>query len=207
MSRVTIPVREWRGGKKMHRYLTAPAVCLILSGVLVCPVANSQTNKTFPTDDEITLVVTQTERALSDYEASVKLEAKLANQAADVENDKRVIKGMTVMVKALREHPQRFNSPVGFEFVLLLDDASRNAALCNADAIQKGMKVTIEGDRSAGQNYLQLAQACTGASNLLYNVSETAGALYQRYVNGEESLAIDAVNTMNQCVAKLKQSK
>ena len=107
----------------MHRYLTAPAVCLILSGVLVCPVANSQTNKTFPTDDEITLVVTQTERALSDYEASVKLEAKLAGQASDIENDKRVINGLTVMIKALHEHPQRFNSAVGFEFVLLLDDA------------------------------------------------------------------------------------
>jgi hypothetical protein len=191
----------------MHRYLTALAVWLILSGVLVCPVANSQINKTFPTDDEITLVVTQTERALSDYEASVKLEAKLANQAADVENDKRVIKGMTVMVKALREHPQRFNSPVGFEFVLLLDDATRNAALCNADAIQKGMKVTIERDTSAGRDYLQLAQACTSTSNLLYNVAETAGALYQCYVNGEERLAIDAVDTMNKCVAKLKQTK
>ena len=191
----------------MPRCFTAPVAFLILSCLLVCPVAHSQVNKTFPTDDEITLVVTQTERALSDYEASVKMEEKLAGGAADVENDKRVIKGMTVMVKALRDRPQGFNSPVGFEFVLLLDDASRNAALCNADAIQKGTKVTIEGDASAGRNYLQLGQACTGASNLLYNVSEPAGALYQRYVNGEESLAIDAVNTMNQCVAKLKQTK
>lgn len=191
----------------MPRRFTAPVAFLILSCLLVCPVAHSQVNKTFPTDDEITLVVTQAERALSDYKTSVSLEAKLANQADDIANDKRVIDGLTVMIKAMREHPQRFNSPAGFEFVLLLDDASRNAALCNADAIQKGVKATIGGDSAAGQNYLQLAQACTGASNLLYNVSETAGALYQRYVNGEESLAIDAVNTMNQCVAKLKQTK
>lgn len=187
----------------MGRYFTALAVCLIL----VCPASKSQTNKTFPTDDEITLVVTQTQRALSDYKASVSLEAKLADQADDVANDKRVIDGLTVMINALQEHPQRFNSPVGFEFVLLLDDASRNAALCNADAIQKGMKVTLAGDAPAGQSYLQLAQACTGASNLLYNVSENAGALYQRYVNGEEGLAIDAVNTMEKCVEKLKQTQ
>jgi hypothetical protein len=187
----------------MGRHFPALAVCLIL----LCPVVNSQTNKTFPTDDEITLVVTQTERALSDYETSVSLEAKLADKENDIANDKRVIHGLTVMVKALHEHPQGFNSPVGFEFVLLLDDASRNAALCNADAIQKGIKVTLAGDASGGGNYLQLAQACTGASNLLYNVSENAGALYQRYVNGEESLAIDAVNTMNKCVEKLKQTK
>jgi len=185
----------------MGRYFTGLAVCLIM----VCPVANSQTNKTFPTEEEIALVVTQTERALSDYKTSVSLAAKLADQADDIANDKRVIEGLTVMIKAMREHPQRFNSPVGFEFVLLLDDASRNAALCNADAIQKGMRVTLAGNSAAGQSYLQLAQACTGTSNLLYNVSENAGALYQRYVNGEESLAIDAVNTMEKCVEKLKQ--
>src|ERR1700722_4607047 len=187
----------------MGRHFAAILVCLSL----VCPVVNSQTNKTFPTDDEITLVVTQTERALSDYESSVSLEAKLADKADDIANDKRVIAGLTLMIKALHVHPQGFNSPAGFEFILLLDDASRNAALCNADAIQKGMKVTLAGDATAGGNYLQLAQACTAASNLLYNVSENAGALYQRYVNGEESLAIDAVNTMEKCVEKLKQTK
>jgi hypothetical protein len=187
----------------MARHFPALAVFLIL----ICPVANSQINKTFPTEDEITLVVTQTERALSDYEASVSLEAKLADKADDIANDKRVIHGLTVMIKALREHPQKFNSSVGFELVLLLDDASRNAALCNADAIQMGMKVTLAGDATAGGNYLQLAQACTASSNLLYNVSENAGALYKRYVNGEENLAIDAVNTMEKCVEKLKQTK
>lgn len=73
----------------MGRHFPALAVCLIL----FCPVVNSQTNKTFPTDDEITLVVTQTERALSDYEASVSLEAKLADKEDDIANDKRVIQG------------------------------------------------------------------------------------------------------------------
>ena len=118
-----------------------------------------------------------------------------------------MIHGLTVMSKAIKEQPQKFNTAAGFEFVLLLDDASRNAALCNADAIQKGIKVTMEGNTAAAQNYLQLAQACTGASNLLYMVAENAGALYQRYVSGEESLAIEAVGTMNRCVEQLKQKK
>jgi hypothetical protein len=187
------------------RFLSVASLFLAIA--LACSAASAQADKTFPTDDEIALVVTQTERALSDYDTTVKLEEKLSGQSADTANDKRVTNGLTVMIKALREHPQRFNSPVGFEFVLLLDDASRNAALCNTDAIQKGIKATLAGDASAGRDYLQLGQECSSVSNLLYTISENAGALYQRYVNGEEGLAIDAVNTMNQCVAKLKQTK
>jgi hypothetical protein len=191
----------------MPKCLVALAGSLLTLSFLMCPTTSAQTNKKFPTDDEIILVITQTERALSDYEASVAVEERLGGKEADVSNDKRVIHGLTVMSKAIKEQPQKFNAAAGFEFVLLLDDASRNAALCNADAIQKGIKVTMEGNTGAAQEYLQLAQSCTSASNLLYMVAENAGALYQRYVSGEESLAIEAVGTMNRCVEQLKQKK
>jgi hypothetical protein len=191
----------------MGRYFPALVTCLVLSCTVFYGGTSAQTNKTFPSDDEITLVVTQTERALSDYEASVNREEKLMGTTADVDNDKRVIHGLTVMSKGIGAQPQRFNSPFGFEFVLLLDDASRNAALCNTYAIQKGINATVTGDSNAGHEYLQLAQLCSDVSSLLYTVSENAGALYQRYVNGEESLTIDAVKTMNECVAKLKRAK
>ena len=186
---------------RYHFFLIVACLLVTFGGR---PVAKAQTDKTFPTNDEVTLVITQTQRALSDYEASVAVEEKLGGKDADVSNDKRVIHGLTVMAKAMTEQPQKFNTAAGFEFVLLLDDASRNAALCNADAIQKGIKVTMEGNMAAAQNYLQLAQSCTAASNLLYMVAENAGALYQRYVSGEEKLAIDAVSTMNKCVEQLK---
>ena len=149
--------------------------------------------------------MTQTERALSDYTATVKIEEKLSGNPTDVENDKRVLDGLTTMSKAMNAQPQKFNSPIGFEFVLLLDDASRNAAVCNADAIQKGIKTTMAGDKQGAQDYLQLAQSCTSVSSLLYTISENAGALYQRYVSGEASLATDAFNTMNKCLDTLKQ--
>jgi hypothetical protein len=191
----------------MLRPFAVAVVTLLLASPFVNSATRPQANKAFPSDEEIVLVVTQTERALSDYEASVAAEEKLGGKEADVSNDKRVIHGLSVMSKAIRAQPQKFNAAVGFEFVLLLDDASRNAALCNADAIQKGIKVTMEGNTAAAQEYLQLAQSCTGTSNLLYMVAENAGALYQRYVSGEESLAIEAVATMNKCVEQLKQKK
>ena len=189
----------------MRYYFSLATATFLLGSALLCPAAYCQTDKTFPTDDEIRLVMTQTERALSDYTASVKAEEKLAGNPNDVENDKHVIDGLTIMSKGMSAQPQKFNSPFGFEFVLLLDDASRNAALCDTDAIQKGIKATVGGDSDSGHEYLQLAQACTNVSSLLYTISENAGALYQRYVNGEENLATEAFDTMNKCVTQLKE--
>ena len=183
--------------------------CLIAIVVLglLCSAAQSQESKAFPTDDEIRLVVTQTDRALVDYIATAKQEQHLLESTTDAENDKRVIDGLTAMSKGFEAKPQAFNSRFGLEFVLLLDDASRNAALCNADAITKGIKATVAGETQAAQDYLQLAQSCTSVSNLLYTISENAAALYQRYVNGEEDLAQQAFDEMNKCRGILKQQK
>ena len=98
--------------------------------LLCCPTAQSQASKNFPTDDEIRLLVTQTDRALADYSAASKQYQGLEETEADAANDKRVIGGLTTMAKGFDAKPQAFNSRFGFEFVLLLDDASRNASLC-----------------------------------------------------------------------------
>ena len=156
---------------------------------------------------KIKLVIVQTDRALVDYVASVKEEQRLSEGAEETENDKQVIDGLTAMSKVFGARPQKFNSRFGFELILLLDDASRNAALCNADAISKGVKATMAGESRAAQDYLQLAQSCTSVSNLLYTISENAAALYQRYVSGAEDLAQQAVEQMDKCMATLKQQK
>jgi hypothetical protein len=191
-----------KSGSSVALIATCALACL-----LACPAAVGQTDKTFPTDDEIKLVIAQAKRALSDYVVSVRLEEKLAGKTDDVDNDHRVIDGLTAMSSGIETHPQSFNSPAGFEFILLLDDASRNAALCNGGAIQKGVKAIADGENSTKEEYLQLAQSCTSASNLLYMVSENAAALYQRYANGEQDLAQQAFDSMNKCLSILKQQK
>jgi hypothetical protein len=189
------------------RSLRILATIASLVAVSFCPSARPQENKAFPTNGEISLVVTQTTRALSDYEASVKLEEKLGAKDADLANDRRVIHGLKVMVDSVGVQPQKFNSWIGFTLVTLLDDASRNAALCNADAIQKGLKLTLVGDVNTAQEFLQLAQACTSVSNLLYTISENTTALYERYIRGEQGLAVEAVDAMNKCIDTLKAQK
>jgi hypothetical protein len=179
----------------------------VLAIALLCPSAHSQESKTFPTDDEIKLVVTQTERALVDYASTIQQEEKVSGKRIDVETDKRLTDALTTATKVFGVTPRAFNSPVGFEFVMMLDDASRNAALCNAGAMSEGLKATLAGQTQAGEDYLRLAQACTSVSTLLYTVSENAAALYQRYVNGEQDLAQQTSEEMTKCVAVLKQQK
>lgn len=53
------------------------ASTLVVPTVGFALVANAQTEKTFPTDAEINLVLTQTERAIQQYKPLIDLEAKL----------------------------------------------------------------------------------------------------------------------------------
>jgi hypothetical protein len=142
-----------------------------------------------------------------DYASTIQQEEKVSGTRIDVETDKRLMDALTTATKVFEVKPRAFNSPVGFEFVMMLDDASRNAALCNAGAISEGLKATIAGQMRASEDYLRLAQSCTSVSTLLYTVSESAAALYQRYLDGEQDLAQKAVDEMNKCSGMLKQQK
>jgi hypothetical protein len=183
------------------------SLSVLLAIILLCPRGQCQESKPSPSDDEIKLVMTQTDRALAEYAATVERERKLYGDRADVKNDQDVIDGLTTFSKGMSAQPQRFNSPFGFEVVLLLDDASRNAALCNAGAISEGVKATIAKQTEAAEDYLRLAQECTSVSSLLYTVSENAAALYRRYVNSEQEVAQKAFDEMNKCIGILKQQK
>ena len=68
-------------------------------------------------------------------------------------------------------------------------------------------KLTLVGDVNTAQEFLQLAQACTSVSNLLYTISENTTALYERYIRGEQGLAVEAVDAMNKCIDTLKAQK
>ena len=177
-----------------------------LASILICPIAKCQ-KESFPENDEITLVMTQTERALVGYRAAVDLQGKLMKAEAGVEDDKKLIEGLTALSKAIGEHPQKFNSQAGYEIVLLLDDASRNAALCTTEALKRSIGATVSHDSAEAESYLLLSQNCTAVSDSFYTVSENASALYRRYVKGEETLAQDAFNTAMKCNEALTKTK
>lgn len=195
-----------------HQRIHMKAIRLVwccLFGMLLCPSGNCQEeeiDKSFPKNEEIRLLVTQTDRAVTQYEKTIDLEATLLGGDKAVANDRRIILGLKTFVTALTKTPQKFNGPETFQLILMLDDASRNASLCYGESIQQGLNAVMSHTATSAEQYLILAQSCSGVSNSFYSVSENATALYQRYVNWLSDTADQAVKTMNDCVETLKKT-
>jgi hypothetical protein len=170
--------------------------------------ANAQTEKTFPTNDEITLVLTQTQRAIQQYKPLIdQEEAQLGNSATDaVAHDRDVVNSLEMAVKAFKGKPQGFNGPLGFLFFEWLDDADRNAVLCGSGASGQAALQMMAGNKNKAESLLHLAQGCNDVSTLIYTVSENAGSLYQRYVEAEQQLAVQATEVAEKCTDILKKN-
>ena len=188
----------------LFRY--APALALLTISFAV--VANAQTEKPFPTDDEINLVLTQTERAIQQYKPLIdQEEIQMGKSYAEaVANDRKVVNGLETAVKAFKAKPQGFNGPLGFAFFEWLDDASRNAVLCGSGAASQSTLSVIAGNVDQTEALVHLSHSCLDASTLIYTVSENAGALYQRYVEAVGQLAVQGAEVAQKCTDILKKS-
>src|SRR5450631_4433393 len=115
--------------------------------VAIAPFGRAQ-DTTFPTDDEVRLLVTQTERALSQYKPLLDEEAVQLGKAGEdaVAKDRDVVHGLELAIKALKINPQGFNGPGGFTFFEWLDDASRNALLCSSTSMNSLGEQVVAGN-------------------------------------------------------------
>jgi len=184
------------------------ASTLVVLAVGFAVVANAQAEKTFPTDAEINLVLTQTERAIQQYKPLIDIEAAhLGKDDADtIAHDRQVVSGLEMAIKAFKGKPQGFNGPLGFAFFEWLDDASRNAALCAGGSSNQAMSQMMAANKDGAESLLHLAQSCADVSTLIYTVSENAGSLYQRYVAAEQELAEQATEVAQKCTDILKKN-
>jgi len=190
----------------MSQLLYIPVLALM--GVSFAASASAQNEKTFPTDDEINLVLTQTERAIQQYKPLIdQEETQMGKSGAEAPaKDREVVNSLEMAVKAFRRKPSAFNGPLGFAFFEWLDDASRNALLCaNFASTQVAVQV-MDGNTGKANSLLHLAQSCSDVSTLIYTVSENAGSLYERYAKAEEQLAVDGVETAGKCADVLKKN-
>lgn len=159
----------------------------------------------FPSNTEINLLVTQASRAIDQYKVVVdQAEALLGKDA--FEQDRMLFAHWTQMRKVLKENPQAFNSSVGFEAVLDLDDASRNAALCAHGAATRALKDIANGTVQQTSLILNLSQSCTDASTLLYTVSENASSLYKKFLAWQRDATGKAMEVVQKCQDVLKET-
>jgi hypothetical protein len=182
-------------------------VLFVLTAFSIPANGQDKGNVNFPTDDEIRLVLTQADRAIGQYKPLLDQEANMLGKegAEAVAKDREVVAGIEMAIKAFGKNPQGFNGPLGFSFFEWLDDASRNAVLCSANAMGKAFESLLDGNKDQAESALHLSHNCTDASTLLYTVSESAGALYTRYAEGEEKVAEEGLRVAEECTAALKQ--
>jgi hypothetical protein len=161
----------------------------------------------FATDDEIRLVLTQADRAIQQYKPALDMEEKMYGKKGEdaVAKDREVVRGIETAIKAFGKNPQAFNGPLGFSFFEWLDDADRNALLCASSALTEASVNMLAGDQVKAEMEISLSQSCMAVSTLFYTVSENAGALYTRYVEGEQKVAQEGARVAQKCAEILKQ--
>jgi hypothetical protein len=183
---------------------------------ILCAVTSARAQKhdakydtNFPTDDEIRLVLTQAERAIGEYKPLLDMEQKMLGKAGAeaVAKDRETVHGIDVAIIAFKKNPQGFNGPLGFTFFEWLDDACRNALLSSESAMNSATEGLMDGDKHKAQANMELAKDLANVSTVLYTVSENAGALYARYVDGEDKLAQVGLKATTDCVDILKKGK
>jgi hypothetical protein len=72
--------------------------------------------------------------------------------------------------------------------------------------LPKAVSLLLDGKTAKARSLAQLSQSCMDMSSLIYTVGENAGALYARFVAGEEAVAKQAFDTMQECTDILKKS-
>jgi hypothetical protein len=183
--------------------------CIFLFLLTSCTLTRAQDKANFPTSDEINLMLTQADRAVQQYkpliDAHERLLGKKAQEAAT--KDRELVQSLEIAIKAFRKNPQGFNGPLGFAFFEWIDDADRNALLCASGATNDATVYLIDGKVDQASELIHLAQSCSDAATLIYTVSENTGALYTRYVGGEEKLAQEGAKVAQECTNVLKSIK
>lgn len=174
----------------------------------LCVASHAQDREaSFPTDEEIKLVLTQADRAIQEYKPLLDTEEKMLGKKGEnaVAKDREVVRGIETAIKAFGKNPQAFNGYLGFSFFEWLDDADRNALLWASGAANEATVNMLAGDKGKAETELSLSQRCLAVATLFYTVSENAGALYTGFVQNEVKIAEEGAEVAQKCVEVLKQ--
>jgi len=187
------------------RLLNNAIVVALLTGLAAAAGHAQDKGTPFPSDSDINLAVLQADSAMDQYRAAAAREETVigATGADAVARDKQLVGSWNFTVKGLQVTPQTFNGELGLEVVLMLDDASRNMALCSGAALaneaKSGPASGAEKGESAAGGRVELARSCNEASAHLHTVSQSVATLYRQYVEAEHQQAAKASEKTDLC--------
>lgn len=181
----------------------------VLCAALMSPVlieAHQRNAPAAPTKEEVELLLTQAERGMDQYATLVQQADKLLAGTPDAElgADKQLVGYWKQLDKIFRDNPDKFDSRAGFDLLVMIDDASRNAALIGTSAAKQTSQEIIAGRIQHADLFVTLMQNASSTSTLLYTVSENCNALYLRYLGFVEAFVGQALDVMDKCSGKHK---
>src|SRR5258708_12972886 len=110
----------------------ACALIVLIFALGFTMVADAQSDKAFPTDEEISLLLAQTERTLQRYEPLLdEQETEIGKSIADeIAKDRQSLSTLETVMKTLKNRRSAFNGLQGFTFLESLHDADRTLSRC-----------------------------------------------------------------------------
>lgn len=158
-----------------------------------------------PSDTEIKLALAEAKHAFEQYKTVVAHGEQLLGK--DVfQQDRMLFDHWETTSKAVTQNLQAFNSELGFDVLMDLDDATRNAALCADQASTQVLNDINNLHSQKSQLLLELHQSCIDSSKSLLSASENSNVLFLRYVKWQREVSAKATEAATQCADALKKT-
>jgi len=188
-----------------HRFICALVALLVVLQFAI--VTNAQSEKVFPTDEEIGLLLAQADRTIQRYKLLLdEQEAEIGKSVADeIAKDRESLNTLETVMKGFKNKHSRFNSPQGFTFLESLHNADRNLLRCVNTASSGSTGYMIAGNRDKADALLRLSQSCMDVSLLIYTISENASTLYQHFIEAQDEWAAHSTQEARQCENALEK--
>jgi hypothetical protein len=191
----------------MPRLRFSCALLTLIFVVQFAMAANAQSEKVFPTDEEITLLLAQADRTIERYKPLLdEQETQIGKSVADdIAKDRESLSALEMVMKNFKNRRSAFNGLQGFTFLESLHDAERNVLRCVSSASSASTGYMIAGNRDKADDLLRLSQSCMDVSVLIYATTESAVTLYQHFIEAEDQWAAHSTQEARQCENTLER--
>jgi hypothetical protein len=162
----------------------------------------------FPKEVEISLALSQSERAFQQYKDAIELETRLPSmKPGDLKSDRETLEAATTVLGRLKKNPDEFHSSLGLLLFSSLDDASRNAVVCsntgNTDIIAR-LAGGKQMDDPTIIGIVDIVKTCAYVSAQLYTVSENVHDLVMREIDGLVLQEQQTMQVLTKCADEVK---
>src|SRR5260221_5349230 len=172
-------------------------------------VTAAQTERAFPTNEEIGLLLTQADRGVEGYKTLLdEQETQIGKSVAnDIAKDREALSALELVFKGLKNRRQAFNGTQGLIFMQSLHDVDRSLLRCVNTASSDSSGYLIAGNRDKAASLLHLSQSCMDLSMLIYTIIENTGSLYKRFIEAEDQWAAHSTQEARQCQDAMEKNK